>query len=325
MRKMRYVQLFESFNSDSFLLKESVDMDKFKEYMEKLARDFGFELKTGEIITPATFAGIVKEDPEKFLGEYSKENLGRRLSSKMDRNSGGAYKKNGLIYVGMYTLGDYQENRVIVGSPDKALIKKIQENFIENYSRFTSGEGSKKMEAAKSATLPIKDSDEGKLFFDFVDGLIDESPEIAGAGLDLNLNGVKDYIKNRGMEGKKMYVGLIPRAKGNYGHRLDRVMMAYNDEKVYKEFVEKIFAKFNKISENDTTTITVKDNEDNDVKITTFSIGLHNLTKKNVAQGSQGTLAVSKAYAETNRSSIEKVTTKDGVVFYYTGEPIFVA
>ena len=128
------------------IILEEVDTNSFKSFIEKLSSNYRFDFYVGNDIDFSIWNNELRQNPEKFLGPLDKENK--------------RYEKEGYIYVGKNQNNAY---RVWVASTNKSLIKSIQKNFIENYSKFTSGEQSQKLQTAQGASVKIEpNAEEGK-------------------------------------------------------------------------------------------------------------------------------------------------------------------
>jgi hypothetical protein len=288
------------------IILEEVDTNSFESFIEKLSSNYKFGFYLGNDIDGAIWKNELSQNPEKFLGPLDKKNK--------------RYEKEGYIYVGKIVDNTY---RVWVSSTNKGLIKSIQDSFIKNYSKFTSGERSQKLQTGKGASVKIEPGvEEGKEYDLFFKAVADLTNKNNGTliGDNVRVGNVTDYITKTGMEGKNLYVGLVPGEGVKQAGFNDRVVggilvVVYNDDEVGKKVMDPLLQKFNKLTVS--KTIKVMDPEQKEVKVTLITLSDDSITKKETNKGSVGTNAVSKI--------LSRIVTKDDVELWTPQNPITVA
>jgi hypothetical protein len=288
------------------IILEEVDTNSFKSFIEKLSSNYRFDFYVGNDIDFSIWNNELRQNPEKFLGPLDKENK--------------RYEKEGYIYVGKNQNNAY---RVWVASTNKSLIKSIQKNFIENYSKFTSGEQSQKLQTAQGASVKIEpNAEEGKEHELFMNTAVELTNKNNGTliGDNVRVANVTDYISKTGMQGKNLYVGLVPgdgvRQAGYNPNSVGGILVVvYNDDEVGKKVIDPLLQKFNKLKVSETKK--VMDPEQKEVKVALITLSNESMTKKETNKGSMGTSAVSKI--------LSTIKTKDDVELWTPQNPIYVA
>lgn len=287
------------------IIMEDVDDSSFKNFMEQLASNYKFNLNSGNNINLGLWSQELGNNPEKYLGDVDKKNQ--------------RYEKEGYIYVGVNEYQGKKTYNVWVSSSNKALVKSIQDSFIKNYSKFTSGEISQKAQQGVGVSVKIDPKDEdAKIFFNTVGDLVRKNDGQL-IGTDVRLANVMQYVSNKGMEGKELYVGLIPEegissAGFNQNVVSAALIMVYTNDELFNKFTGSLTQKFNKLSKPNIKI--VKDPEGNEVKIGLIPLRYEDITEKETNKGSMGTNAVDK--------KLVTIKTKDEITLWTPSKPIYV-
>jgi len=279
-------KLEQSYLKSKGLLKEDVDGDKFKEYFENLSKNYKFPY---HMVNHNDFSKFGKNLNDLPLGElFKNDSQGGLVVTKTP---------SGFIVAGY--------------SKEKALLKRIQDDMIKNYSKFTSGEHSERMSKGRAGKVEQK--------WTGMQDFIKQVQEIAKSfGEDIQMVGeitkdrIQNYVTQNGMGGKKLFIG----AEGN-------IMYLVNDAKdndVKTNFLKKLFEKYPQNAEvfggkalrpDKNWHLTGKDN----IGISVQAFDTSDVDKEAKNVGSKGTSAISKVNIKEIKRKDDK--GKDISIFYF--------
>lgn len=281
-------KLEQSYLKSKGFLKEDVDVDKFKEYIENLSKNYKFPY---HMVNDNDFGKLY-------------EKLNNLPLDKLFEND----SQGGLLVANM---GGRAGFKVAGYSKEKALLKRIQDDMIKNYSKFTSGEHSELMSKGRAGKIEQK--------WTGMQDFIKQVQEIAKSfGEDIQMVGeitkdrIQNYVTQNGMGGKKLFIG----AEGNIMYLVDD----NKDDNTKTDFLKKLFEKYPQNAEvfggkalrpYKNYNLTGKDN----VGISVQAFNTSDVDKEAKNVGSKGTSAISKVNIKEVKRKDDK--GKDITIFYF--------
>lgn len=280
------LMLEQKFLKSKGLIKEVVDVDKFNEYIENLSKNYKFPY---HMINDNDFSKLY-------------EKLNNLPLDKLFEND----SQGGLVIA--KTPSGF---RVAAYSKEKALLKRIQDDMIKNYSKFTSGEHSERMSKGVAGKVEQK--------WTGMQDFIKQVQEIAKSfGEDIQMVGeitmdrIQNYVTQNGMGGKKLFIGAE-------GINLILVNDA-KDNNTKTNFLKKLFEKYPQNAEvfggkslrpYKNWHLTGKDN----IGISVQAFDASDVDKEAKNVGSKGTRAISKVNIKEIKRKDDK--GKDISIFYF--------